>query len=131
MGDRREVLVVDDDADVRRVVCLLLRSHGLAAREAAGGAEAVALYREHHGSIGVVLLDVMMPGLDGPGTLALLREIDPAVRCCFQTGGSGGYSADELLALGALKVFPKPAPSYAEMARTLEGFIEARDAGGR
>jgi CheY-like chemotaxis protein len=123
VGGAREVLVVDDDGDVRLVVCLLLRSHGLAVREAAGGAEAVALYREHRGSVGLVLLDVRMPGLDGPRTLALLRDVDPTVRCCFLTGGSGDYSDDDLLALGALRVFHKPVSSYAELARTLEGII--------
>jgi two-component system OmpR family response regulator len=124
MEGAREVLVVDDDDEVRRVVCLLLRHHGLAVREASGGREAVDAYRAHRDSIGVVLLDVQMPGLDGPGTLALLNDVDPNVRCCFLTGGSGDYTADDLLALGALHVFRKPVPSYAELARTLDAILK-------
>src|SRR5262245_22397744 len=92
MDGAREVLVVEDKDDARRVVCLLLRHHGLAVREASGGREAVDAYRAHRDCIGVVLLDVLMPGLDGPGTLALLKAIDPYVRCCFLTGGAGDYT---------------------------------------
>jgi two-component system, OmpR family, response regulator len=127
----REVLVVDDEDGVRRVVCLMLSAHGLGVREAAGGREAVDTYRGHRGTVGLVLLDVRMPGLDGPQTLALLREVDPAVRCCFLTGGSGDYSAADLLALRALRVFTKPVPSFADLARTLEGILSRQDAAGR
>jgi CheY-like chemotaxis protein len=75
---------------------------------AADGVEAQGVYRAHREEIAVVLLDVRMPGLDGPQTLAALREIDPAVCCCFMTGNMGLYLPEELLALGAAAVFPKP-----------------------
>lgn len=119
-----EVLVADDDADVRRVVSRLLRHHGLAVREAACGREAVEAFRRHRDTVGAVLLDVRMPGLDGPATLALLRGIDPAVRACFLTGGAGAYSAADLLALGARHVFAKPVASYADLALALEALID-------
>ena len=63
-----EVLVVDDERLVLRLLELALPQHGLAVHLAGGGAEAVAVYRRHRGRIGVVLLDVRMPGLDGPHT---------------------------------------------------------------
>jgi two-component system, OmpR family, response regulator len=119
----REVLVVDDDDDVRRVVCLHLRRHGLTAREASGGHEAVAAYRASGGAVGVVLLDVRMPGLDGPETLARLKEVDPSVRCCFLTAGAGGHTVDALLASGARHVFHKPVADFAGLARTLHAVI--------
>ena len=65
-----------------------MRSHGLAVWLAADGPEAVELYRGHRDTIDVVLLDVQMPGLDGPATLTALREFDPGVLCCFMTGHS-------------------------------------------
>jgi two-component system, OmpR family, response regulator len=114
-----EVLVVDDEALVLRLLEMALPQHGLAVRQAGRGAEAVAIYRRHRDRIGVVLLDVRMPGLDGPQTLAALREVDPGVRCVFMSGDTRGYSTDELLGLGAAGVVAKPFRCLAELAGTL------------
>jgi CheY-like chemotaxis protein len=46
-------------------------------------------------------MDVQMPGMDGPQTLAALRQISPAVLCCFMTGHPGRYSEGELPDRGA------------------------------
>jgi DNA-binding NtrC family response regulator len=124
MGEANEVLVVDNHAGVRAVLDNILRHHGLGVRLASGVREAVRVYEGHRATIGVVLLDVVLDDGDGPAALALLREIDPSVRCCFFTGGASGYSDDELLALGAWWVFRKPVPSYAVLARTLAALIE-------
>ena len=85
-----------------------MRSHGFAVWLACDGPEAVDLYRAHRDGIDVVLLDVQMPGLDGPETLAALRELNPRVRCCFMTGDLGLYADRTLLDLGAATVFMKP-----------------------
>jgi CheY-like chemotaxis protein len=102
------VLVVDDEEAVRTVLEIALRLSGLEVRLAASGEEAVELYRRDGGSIGVVLLDVRMPGLDGPQTLAALREIDPDLACCFMSGDAGRYSTEDLLAMGTAHFFAKP-----------------------
>jgi CheY-like chemotaxis protein len=73
--------VVDDHDAVRTLVVLMLRRAGFTVQSAAHGEEALELYRERHPAIDVVLLDVQMPGLDGPATLAALQEIDPDVKC--------------------------------------------------
>jgi CheY-like chemotaxis protein len=114
-----QILVVDDEPLIRETLGFALAHHGFAVRLAAGGREAVEVFRQHHGAIAVVLLDVRMPGLDGPQTLAELRAIDPRVRCCFMSGHTGDYSAAELLARGAAHVFPKPFPDLAGLARAL------------
>ena len=78
-----EILVVDDDEAVRQLLCVALPHYGFNAIVAGSGAEAVALYRLHHDFINLVLLDVQMSPLDGPQTLASLREINPHVRAIF------------------------------------------------
>jgi CheY-like chemotaxis protein len=75
---------------------------------AADGREAVQLFVRHEAEVRVALLDVNMPGLDGPGALARIRQANPRVPCCFMTGHSGRYSGADLLALGAVQVFEKP-----------------------
>jgi DNA-binding NtrC family response regulator len=91
----------------------VLQRQGFAVWLADGGRAGLELYQRHREHIAVVLLavvllDVRMPGLDGPQTLALLRQADPEVTCCFMSGHSGPYTAQDLLALGALHVFDKP-----------------------
>ena len=112
------VLVVEDHGDIRRMLGFALPRLGLPVWLAAGGREAVRLYREYRPEIGVVLLDVHMPGMDGPQTLAALRELDPAVRVVFMTGYSGSYRLEDLVALGP-RVVDKPFHSLTELARTL------------
>lgn len=102
------VLVVDDDAGVRTLLNNILRQQGFAAWLAGDGKQAVELYQEWCAEIDLVLLDVRMPGLDGPQTMAALRRFDPEVRCCFMTGDSGDYTVNNLLEQGAARVISKP-----------------------
>ena len=102
------VLVIDDEATVRTLLALCLRSAGFTVWQAANGREGLELYRARPAEIDLVLLDVRMPGLDGPRTFAALREIDPEVRCCFMSGDSGDYTVGELLAAGAIGFLSKP-----------------------
>lgn len=104
----RGILVVDDNADIRAVLRAGLGHAGFAVWLAGDGREAVEVYRAHRPSVDLVLLDVRMPGWDGPDTLAALRESDPDVRICFMTGDAGRYTETDLLGLGALAVFRKP-----------------------
>ena len=102
------VLVADDSDQVRAVLGLALCDKGLRPYLAATGHEAVEQFLRHQDEVGVVLLDVNMPGRDGPGALAQIRDADPAVPCCFMTGNPEPYDAEGLMALGAVCVFAKP-----------------------
>lgn len=103
---RGRLLLVDDDEDVRAVARLSLeRVGGWTVVPAGSGAEAVATAAE--GAFDAVLLDVMMPDVDGPATLALLRPLlGPDVPVVFLTAKSG--EAGGLRALGAAGVLAKP-----------------------
>lgn len=90
------VLVVDDTAGVLGVVGAAMRHHGFDVWLAADGVEAVEVFQAHRDGIDVVLLDVRMPGRDGPQTLAVLRGLSPDLRCCFMSGDLGGYTASDL-----------------------------------
>ena len=112
------VLIVDDEAGIRGVLNAWMRQQGFAVWLAADGRQAIELYRHHHESIDVVLLDVRMPGLDGPQTLAALQALRPEVRCCFMSGDLGTYTAEALENLGGGAVLRKPF-HLAEAARVL------------
>jgi two-component system cell cycle sensor histidine kinase/response regulator CckA len=102
------VLIADDEADVREVLHDKLRQVGFSVWLAADGQEALDVYRTHRETIDVALLDVCMPGLDGPRTLAALQEITPQIRCCFMSGYLGNHVEKDLCGTGAARVFAKP-----------------------
>ena len=103
-----EVLVVDDEEFLREMLRVALRHYGFAVRLASGGSEAIAVYRAHWRTIAVALVDVQMPGMDGPATLAALQQINPLVRCCFMSGSTGRYTTEALLGMGAVHVLDQP-----------------------
>jgi CheY-like chemotaxis protein len=102
------ILVADDEKCVRDVLDCGMRHQGFEVWLAADGREALDLYRRHSEAIDVVLLDVRMPGRDGPQTLTALQELNPQVRCCLMSGDLGEYTENGLLDLGAVMVIPKP-----------------------
>ena len=122
MDSPRSVLIVDDDRAVLRLFALVLQRAGFAVRTAASGREAVDIYRQDPAQIGLVLLDVRMPEQNGPDTLAALRAINPAVRCCFITGESSGHTDEDLLSKGALAVLKKPV-SHDDLTLTLRKLL--------
>ena len=70
------VLVVDDDDDLRETMEVLLRAHGHSVATAASGLEALDWLRHRASETCVVLLDLMMPGMDG-FTLRSTMSADP------------------------------------------------------
>ncbi len=72
--DRATILVVDDDEDNRTLVARILRRHEFYVVTAVSGHE--ALEKIHEGQVDLVLLDVMMPGMDGYEVYHRLKESD-------------------------------------------------------
>ncbi len=120
---RTGVLVVDDEAGVRKLLRVALPLLGFDAWLAASGREAVELYRRHRGQIGAALLDVRMPELSGPETLDALRQIDPQLPCSFMTGDPGSDQTREWLEQSGVPVLAKPfgLEKLAQVLRRLAG----------
>lgn len=106
--DRLGVLVVDDDPFVRDMLRKFLEHQGFHVWTAQNGEQALELLPKHGERIAVVLLDVQMPGLDGPHTLEGIQAFNPHLPVCFMTGHLGHYEPDELLRKGARHLFSKP-----------------------
>lgn len=123
---RHRILVVDDDAGVRRVLAAGLPRQGFTVSVAADGREAADLLGAGRPAVDVVLMDVRMPGRDGPATLTGLRARYPQVRCCFMTGDPGGHSEEGLRLLDTGEVLHKPF-TMAEAGRVLRAEIGRRE----
>jgi anti-anti-sigma factor len=112
------VLVVDDEAAVLSALEVGLQCQGYLVWTAAHGQQAVTLYRRHRKALDVVLLDVLMPGMDGPAVLRALQKVAPTVRCFFMTGNPSPYTEEGLVQMGAVGVFRKPF-AFTEVLDTL------------
>ncbi len=75
---RQRVLVADDDHSIRQLVSTIVKREGLFVDAVADGAEAIEALKRH--DYLVILLDLMMPRLDGFGVIAWLKENPPAVK---------------------------------------------------
>ena len=85
-GNGETILVVDDEVAVRDVSKLTLESHGYNVLLAADGTEAIALYTRNRDHIAAVVLDMMMPFMDGSSAIRALRKINPDVRIIIASG---------------------------------------------
>jgi PAS domain S-box-containing protein len=85
-GQGETVLVVDDEASIRTITGQTLEAFGYRVLAASDGADAVARYAQHQGEIAVVLMDMMMPVMDGPATIHALMRLNPNVRIIAASG---------------------------------------------
>lgn len=103
------VLNVDDESDIREIVEISLGlDPEMTVRSCASGGEAIAAAAGW--SPDLILLDVMMPGMDGPATLARLRESPrtAAIPVVFMTARTQPRDVEHFRALGAKGVIAKP-----------------------
>ncbi|MFH2065125.1 MAG: ATP-binding protein [Pseudomonadota bacterium] len=85
-----QVLVVDDEDDVRNLTEAMLAHLGFTVLQAKDGMEALEVFGHHKDSIRFVVCDLTMPQMDGWETLAGLRKIDPRIRVVLASGYSEG-----------------------------------------
>jgi len=91
-----KILIVDDEEVIRRVSKRALEHVGYQVIVAEDGSRAVEIFRSEGSGIDLVVLDLTMPVMDGPQTLAELRLIDPTVRVLL----SSGFTEHDLSARG-------------------------------
>jgi CheY-like chemotaxis protein len=104
-----KILCVEDDPDIREICCLALELNGDAEARACGsGIEALAISATT--AFDVILMDVMMPELDGPGTLVRMRQSPRTAKTpvIFLTAKATRDELQRLTGLGATGVICKP-----------------------
>jgi CheY-like chemotaxis protein len=107
-GHGELVLVVDDEPAVRRLASAILVRQGYRTITAAEGREGIALFSQQRADIRLVISDVMMPQMDGPGMLRSLLQIQPGIKSIVITGLGEEHRIAEAKAAGASVVLHKP-----------------------
>jgi two-component system nitrogen regulation response regulator NtrX len=121
-----DILIVDDEPNIRRMVGALLVAEGFTVRDAPDGASGVRAAQEREPD--AVLLDLMMPGeLDGMATLTRLRERCPDVPVVMMSGRAGLSDAVKATKLGAFHFLEKPLTPES-VVLTLRSALELRQA---
>lgn len=117
------VLYVDDEPDIREIALLALSlDPEFEVRSAASGLDALRIVSQWYPDI--ILLDVMMPGLDGPGTLVKLRDeaATSSMPVVFITARAQSQDMQSFAALGARGVIAKPFDPVT-LAQQVRGFL--------
>jgi CheY-like chemotaxis protein len=102
------VLLVDDEEMILEVGRGLLEELGYTVITAGSGAEAVEVYRENLPAIGIVIMDMIMPGMGGSETYDRLKKVDPGVKVLLSSGYSINGQAAKILERGCDGFIQKP-----------------------
>ena len=102
------ILVVDDEAPLLEVAKRTLEENGYSVLTAADGTEALALYAEHRKKIDAVLMDMMMPYLDGAAAIRAIQKLDPDVKVIASSGLSANDKMFEAVNEGVKTFLTKP-----------------------
>jgi len=102
------ILVVEDEEILRTLTVYMLCESGHVVHEAEDGKAAVNFYKSHWREIDLVVLDMVMPEMNGHDTFLALKEINPAVKAILATGYSLNSEVQEVLDDGVMEFIQKP-----------------------
>jgi CheY-like chemotaxis protein len=85
-GRNEEILVVDDEAAILEITRETLAAYNYRVLATTNSEEAVSIFARHATEIDLVIADMLMPGLDGPGLIRALRSVKPGIRCIAVSG---------------------------------------------
>jgi DNA-binding response OmpR family regulator len=105
---RRTVLVVDDEDDLRDIMCFSLRRRGFDTLAGSGAQEALAVSRDHDGRIDVLVTDLGLPGVTGSQLAARLLADRPDLRVLYVSGWTREIAVERGLVEHPGNVLQKP-----------------------
>lgn len=112
------IMLVDDEELIRSTVSLFLETMGYNVVMAENGLEAVRLYQKEYMNIDLVILDMIMPEMNGKECLKAMKKINPDVRVVIASGCTPERDHEEIKAAGILEMIRKPYRS-ATLSRVL------------
>ncbi|MHC5743074.1 MAG: PAS domain-containing hybrid sensor histidine kinase/response regulator [Nostoc sp.] len=107
-GHGELILVVDDEAAIQEITITSLEAHNYKILVASDGIEAIALYAQNRDKISAVLMDIMLPSLDGLTAMRTLQKINPQVRIIASSGLMSENKLSAVAAIGVNTFLSKP-----------------------
>jgi len=123
-GGTETLLLAEDDAEVRNITREVLTGFGYTVLEASDGNEALDVFREHAGSIRMLILDVIMPRRNGREVYEEIKKLDPSIRALFTSGYTMEVIHRKGILEGDLNFISKPAAPD-ELLRKVREVLDA------
>ncbi len=125
VGHGELILVVDDEGSIREITQAWLEQNAYKVLLASDGIDAIALYIEHQQEISVVLVDMMMPCMDGPTTINVLKKINPDIKIIGVSGLASNHEMIKILGNSVKTFLSKPYTS-SDLLRNLQIVINTK-----
>lgn len=123
-GGSETILAVDDDPLALGIMQRFLHKSGYTVWTASGGEEAINLYKQHHAKIDLVVLDVVMPYVNGEEVYREMVRMNPKVNILVVSGFTP-KTAERLLKVSSARFISKPF-SRSKLAREVRDLLDAR-----
>ncbi|MGA2142592.1 MAG: response regulator [Brevinematales bacterium] len=102
------ILMVDDEEPIIKTTSMILDKLGYRVISSGTGQEAVEIFREKHGEISLVMLDLIMPGMTGMEIFRELKKISPGVKVLLTSGMTRYDIERNMLSEGVAGILRKP-----------------------
>jgi CheY-like chemotaxis protein len=122
-GKGELILLADDEMSIRDITKTSLENYNYQVLTASNGIEAIALYAQYRNEISTVLIDMMMPEMDGVTTIRTLQRMNPQVKIIAVSGLATSDKVNAAISNGAKLFLSKPYTSE-ELLRKLRQVID-------
>ncbi len=126
---KKTILVVDDEPEVRKLVSAMVSRFGYTFLTADSGDHAITLFKNHRNEIGLLLTDVVAPGLSGPQLADKLTEMDPGLKVIYMSGYDNTRLVQKYIVEKGHKLLTKPFTLEDLGAAVQQAFGSPRSAG--
>jgi two-component system, cell cycle sensor histidine kinase and response regulator CckA len=123
-GHGELILLVDDEMAIQKIVQTSLETYDYKVLTASDGVEAIALYAQHKQEISAVLIDMMMPTMDGLTTIHMLQRMSPQVKIIAISGLALSDKVGVAMEAGVQAFLSKPFTAE-ELLQTLSGILSS------
>ena len=124
------ILLVDDEEMILEVGQAMLENLGYRVKFANSGKSAIHILNEHSGDIDLVILDLIMPGMDGGATFSVMREAHPKIPILLSSGYSIDGDAEKILKKGCDGFIQKPF-KLSEFSQKIRNILDAKRVQGK
>jgi len=121
---QKTILIVDDEEFIRELLSEIIAAKGFAVIEAASGPQAIDIFEQHHASIDLVLLDVILPDMDGREVYFKLKSIRPDVKIVIISGYSQTTVRQDLMDAGVEGYLAKPFEIH-HVQQTIQAILQS------